>query len=248
MLLYVLAVLTPLGQRLDASTLGSFPALRDEPWMRIYGARNALMLGLVVLAALAAVGALLARRFLAVAAAAICLGGTGVLAALFDIAVPRPDFGAFAYAHNTYPSGHVAVCAAGVIAIAWLNPRWAPRPVVAVLAGVVWIEAAMSLLSFAHRGSDVLGGILLAGAVAFAVQAAVGVVVSPARRLRAWTAVGSAVCLTGAVCVLIAMADVPRAPDVAGGGMLLACAGVLVVLVARQGAVASVEVGSESRR
>lgn len=238
-LLYAFAVLTPVGQRIDASTLGSFEALRGDAWMRVYGARNALMLVCVALAAVAAVGALIGRRYLAVGAAALCLGGTGLLAALFDVTVPRPDFGGFAYVHNTYPSGHVAVCAAAVVVIAWLGPRWAPRWVTGVLAVMVWIEAAMSLLSFAHRGSDVLGGILLAGAVAFGVQALVGFDVLPSRRSRDWTSIGAGACAVAAVLVIAAVAGAPRGHDLSGGGMLLAGAGVLIALFARQGPVTS---------
>jgi hypothetical protein len=163
---YAAAVLTPLGQQIDAASLGAFG------WLPAAARRSAgpVRLGLAGLAiglALATVVVLLARRRYGAAARAVAVGaGTMAVAELLkQLVLPRPDFGAFGYARNTFPSGHVAFTAVVVgvvlrLAPVWFGRRWRRG---AALAFVV-VAALAEPVSYAHRASDSLGGLLIAGA------------------------------------------------------------------------------------
>ncbi|GAB6859023.1 phosphatase PAP2 family protein [Microbacterium xylanilyticum] len=175
---YLVFVCTETGQGVDAATLGAFPLLQGEGWMRVYGIRDVLPVVLMVLVAILAVVSIVCRRIWAVVAASALVMGVFGLARLFD-ALPRPQFGAFGYPQNTFPSGHVAVCLACAVAIGWLAPAAGRRMLAAVAFGITLIVAAASLLSLAHRGSDVVGGALLTGAAAGAVSTFGGLPADP---------------------------------------------------------------------
>lgn len=163
--LYVGAVLTPLGQSIDAGSLSVLGPLRGEAWLAVYDGRDLILAALLGTAAVAALSVAFERNWKAPLMSAILIGVVAAVATSGKAFLPRPYHGDFAYAVNTYPSGHAALCLAAAVAIIWCAPRWFSRIVVVVLGALVLFVALASVLSFAHRVSDSLGGILLTGAV-----------------------------------------------------------------------------------
>ncbi|WP_345752382.1 phosphatase PAP2 family protein [Microbacterium rhizophilus] len=163
---YGFFVLTPTGQLLDAASLGAFTWARELGALPLFHAREVLpFVPIAVACAAIATAPMRGRTTDAVA-------GFGTLVVVFALAtvlkrmvLPRPHLGDFAYPENTFPSGHTALALAAIVVLAWLVP---PRTMTAVLAaggGLAVFIAIASVASFAHRGSDVVGGALLAGAV-----------------------------------------------------------------------------------
>jgi membrane-associated phospholipid phosphatase len=233
-LLTVVALWTQNGQRFDASTLGAFDALRSDAFVRAYGVRDWLTGALLVVAAVAGVEALVRRAWRAVAASVVLIGLSLVASFAFKAGglLERAELGDFAYSYNTFPSGHVAAALAAVVAVAWLNPRWMTRTALVVIAVACGAIAVMSLLSFAHRLSDVLGGVLLTGAIAFAITAVVAP--WPRRRPDRWVYGALGACAVGGTLVGAAMlgASVPVDLVVAVG--FAGCAAAIAVVVRMQ--------------
>jgi len=173
LLLYAGAVLTGTGQALDAISLGVSGAMgiSHDLVLSVSGLRTGLTFALLTLAALASVHVLGQRRWPRVVRAGLLLVGTGIGSEVLKDAFPRPYLGDFAYPDNSYPSVHAALSIAAVVAIVWLAPRWLRSWLVVVLGVVAMFVGAASWLSLAHRGSDVLGGALLAAALGFAIAA-----------------------------------------------------------------------------
>jgi membrane-associated phospholipid phosphatase len=150
------------GQRVDAVTLGlaaDIPAGVREAAARV---RDATPFVLVAAMGLCAVVWLARRR---PAAAVFCLALPPVVwfaaARLRDDLLDRPARGVDGYLENTFPSGHAATTLIAVaIALATVRPRSSWRAVVLVIPA---LAALVSVWTQAHRGSDVIGGILLAG-------------------------------------------------------------------------------------
>ncbi|GAA4161191.1 hypothetical protein GCM10022286_18340 [Gryllotalpicola daejeonensis] len=209
---YAAAVLTPLGQQLDAASLGAFP------WVPAWAHSAAGVLRVVLLATAGGVSILLLadlllnRRF-ALAGRAFMTGllAVGLAELLKQILLARPFFGRFGYESNTFPSGHVAFTAA-VAAAAWgAAPRLRARPWRRrALVLLVVLAALAEPLSFAHRASDAVGGVLLAG-----VAAALCWPPSSGRTRR------GAIALTSAAVVLVALAALVHAPVLLGPAIVL---------------------------
>lgn len=161
--LFLLAVWTPTGQFLDASSLSALPLLRSEGWMTLYSSRGLVAIGLLLFAGLAAGWAMLAGRIGDGLRGAVLLIATAEVSRLLDSALVRPDLGDFAYPYNTFPSGHTAISLAAVVTIVWALPL--SRGVDWLLIASVLFVGAASLLSFAHRASDIVGAPMLTGAL-----------------------------------------------------------------------------------
>lgn len=241
--LYALAILTPAGQEWDAATLGTFGWLRGEGWLSLYGARDLIPFLLLGLAAVAGVEGMIRRRWVAVVSAGALVMLTGLASFAFKGGLlPRPYLGDFAYTYQTFPSGHTAMSLAAVVAIIWFGPRWLHPIVVVVLGVVVGLVACASLLSYAHRGSDVVGGALLVGAVAFAISAIAGVPPLGRQGPRAiWTVIGLMGMVAGAVVFSVALGaiasggpDIPALIDPIGASVVVAVAGAIAVVLANQ--------------
>ncbi|MET8088437.1 phosphatase PAP2 family protein [Micromonospora sp. NPDC005237] len=81
-------------------------------------------------------------------------------------ALPRPDFAIEgSTTHNSFPSGHVAVATALVLAYLLVLPGWARRWLVVPGAAGVSVIGAATMIAGWHRFSDVLGGVLLSVAL-----------------------------------------------------------------------------------
>ncbi|GAA2190000.1 hypothetical protein GCM10009848_37070 [Micromonospora lupini] len=119
----------------------------------------------VLLGGVLAVG-LLGRRLLAgVAGVGMVLCAVATAGAVKS-ALPRPDFAIEgSTTHNSFPSGHVAVATALVLAFLLVLPGWARRLFVVPGAAGVSVIGAATMIAGWHRFSDVLGGVLLSMAL-----------------------------------------------------------------------------------
>jgi len=144
------------------------------------------------------------RRITPVVYAALLVGLTAFASMLMKELLPRPYFGDFAYAHNTFPSGHTAITLAAAIATIWCRPRWMSRVLVLVLGALVSFVALASVLSFAHRASDSVGGVLLTGALSCGLAAVARTTAPPPSRARRVTAVSALVAMGVAAVYLVA--------------------------------------------
>lgn len=166
--LYAAAVLIPPGQQFDAGTLGSFAWLLG--WAPLIGdaARGpvpaAIALALALRAAWTA-GAGRPLRALVMVALPLVTVLAGTM--LREVLLVRPDLGAYAYPENTFPSVHAAGALAACAAMVPRRTRSrAAGPLMVLLIATAALVAVGSVSSFAHRGSDAVGGMLLAAALA----------------------------------------------------------------------------------
>lgn len=168
---YLSFVTTAWGQESDVVAFAR--AQRANAWLEgpasLVRRSSPLLLGLLcfVLALLAA----WRRQWRSLLAAAVLVPVSVALSYwLRDIALERPDLGDFGYEVNTFPSRNVAatVSLAWAAVILWpTNSRWRW-----LAAGAVAILAcAASVIGHAHRPSDVVGSLLMVGALAAIVHA-----------------------------------------------------------------------------
>lgn len=202
--LYVAAIGTSLGQLIDAGSLGVLGWLRSDAWLAFYDGRDVILYGILGAAAVAALGAIMERRIAPVVYAGLLVGLVAIASVLLKEFLPRPYYGDFAYADNTFPSGHTAITLAASIATIWCRPRWTSRVLVFVLGTLTSFVALASVLSFAHRASDSMGGVLIAGALSCGLAAIARVAVPPPSRVRRVTTIGSLVALGVALVYLVA--------------------------------------------
>ncbi|MEU5780849.1 phosphatase PAP2 family protein [Micromonospora lupini] len=195
----------------------------------------------VLLGGVLAVG-LLGRRLLAGVAGVGMVLCAVVTAGAVKSALPRPDFAIEgSTTHNSFPSGHVAVATALVLAFLLVLPGWARRWLVVPGAAGVAVIGAATMIAGWHRFSDVLGGVLLSVALFCLAAAALTVRrVDDASHPRATPVAGRAwrVVVEGAVGLIVLgwvvrvllpglAASLPWGPLVA----VLAAAGLSVVAV-----------------
>ena len=170
---YVLAVQTKWGQRLDATALKGRRAVRG-----VHAA--ARLLTTIDIAAIALLGAaivlvalLRVRPRLAIAAGTVIAGSIVTTEVLKRIVLSRPDFGIVDALHSTrsFPSGHTTVAMSlGVGAMLVAPSRW--RALVATL-GAAFASAigAVVVATASHRPSDPIGAALVVTAWAATVAA-----------------------------------------------------------------------------
>jgi membrane-associated phospholipid phosphatase len=172
-------VWTAAGQRLDGGLLpraergGGY----EQPTNLVEPAKNVLfwfgdpvVLGLLLVGVLV-LGALARRPWAGVMGVALVCA-TAVVASVAKQVILRPDFAvATSTTHNSFPSGHVSVAMAVLLAVLLVLPapaRWWFAVPGAVGVSVV---AAATMIAGWHRFSDVCGGVLLV-AVLFCLAAA----------------------------------------------------------------------------
>lgn len=210
--LFVIAVLTPLGQLIDAGSLSLFGWLRSDAWLAVYDGRDIVMYCVLAGAAVAALSEVLQHQWGPPAYSVLLLALVGAVSIGMKEFVVRPDLGDFAYAHNTFPSGHTAMVLSGAVAIIWCGQRWMSPVLVLVLGGLVTFVALSSVFSMAHRASDTIGGALLAGAVSCGLAAVSRATERVTTRRRKGTVIA------GAVMVGVGLVYLAGALGLFGGG------------------------------
>jgi membrane-associated phospholipid phosphatase len=174
--LWAASHLTTAGQAADAGAFRTLAPWHDATVGTAGALRRGLPLACALVTALLGLLALARREWRDLAAAVLVAGGTvGTALGLRELLV-RPDLGAFGYTQQTFPSGHVAVVG-GLCAAAWLLWPWPSSRPVAGWAGlaVTALAALASVVTYAHRPSDVVGSLLVAAAAAVAVSWALSV-------------------------------------------------------------------------
>lgn len=126
----------------------------------------------MVLAVVVLVAVLLSRRlWTAVAVVGVVVGSVVVTRVLKEVVV-RPDLGVLGSStHNSFPSGHVAVATALLLAFALVLPPVARWWVLLPGSVAVVVVAASTMVTGWHRLSDLVGGVLVA-AVLYCLAAA----------------------------------------------------------------------------
>lgn len=168
--LWAASHLTAAGQQADAGAFRTLAPLHDVGRDVAGALRRGLPVACAVVVAVLGVVALVRRAWRDLVAAVLVVVGTvGIALGLREVLV-RPDLGGYGYAYQTFPSGHVAVVGGLCVAI-WILWPWPGSRAVAGWAGlgVTAVAALASVVTYAHRPSDVVGSLLVAAAVAVAV-------------------------------------------------------------------------------
>lgn len=181
LLLHAVAVGTRAGQLLDRE--GFILSAGTDPGLVALASvlRDALpIVGGVLLAALAVVAIRQGHGRAVPGIGALLLICVVLARVLRDHVLDRPDLGVHGFDLNSYPSGHVTVTTALAVGVIVLvrhtTPRW---PVVVIVSLLTILAAVASVLARAHRPADVLGALLLVGAVTAGIRA-LGGLASPA--------------------------------------------------------------------
>jgi membrane-associated phospholipid phosphatase len=185
-LLYLAAIRTGLGQRLDEATFGSLDAARNpnvfaatDDLLRTIDVSSILILG----AGIAALG-LARRRVGAVVGAGLLVLGANVTTQVLKSALERPDLvldGVIPAA--SFPSGHTTVAMSLALALV-LVASPSTRPAAAVVGGAYAAAVGTGVLLLEwHRLSDVLGAFLVCTAW-FGVAAALAAAIERPGRAR----------------------------------------------------------------
>ncbi|MFF2270093.1 phosphatase PAP2 family protein [Cellulosimicrobium cellulans] len=168
--LWAASHLTVAGQQADAGAFRTLAPLHDAGRDLAGALRRGLPVACAAVVAVLGVVALVRRAWRdLLAAVLVVLGTVGIALGLREVLV-RPDLGGYGYAHQTFPSGHVAVVGGLCVAI-WLLWPWPGSRTAAGWAGlgVTAAAALASVVTYAHRPSDVVGSLLVAAAVTVAV-------------------------------------------------------------------------------
>jgi hypothetical protein len=165
---YVVAVRTAGGQKLDDRAFQLLYALAPQGTVPVFTwfARGVVLVVLGVLVALLAVAAVGRGRWRAAVVSILITGLTALTTTyLRDDVLTRPRLRDEAFPQNSLPSTHVSVACALVVAAVVLWPRQRPWWLVNTACVVVLLAALGNVLGQAHRFSDVVASVLLAGAV-----------------------------------------------------------------------------------
>ncbi|ARU50631.1 hypothetical protein CBR64_03085 [Cellulosimicrobium cellulans] len=168
--LWAASHLTVVGQQADAGAFRTLAPLHDAGRDVAGTLRRGLPVTCAAVITVLGVVALVRRAWRdLLAAVLVVLGTVGIALGLREVLV-RPDLGGYGYAYQTFPSGHVAVVGGLCVAI-WLLWPWPASRAVAGWAGlgVTAAAALASVVTYAHRPSDVVGSLLVAAAVTVAV-------------------------------------------------------------------------------
>lgn len=158
-LVYAVAVLTPLGQRVEDSALGG---VRETDLFGSDTALNVISVPVILLLVVVIAAVAFARRRLAVglAAGVVVLASAGTSTLLKRIAV-RPEI-AGSTTPNSYPSGHATIAMAALFAVLMVTPRRF-RPIVLLLGAAYAVFVANQTVVYGwHRVSDIVGACAVA--------------------------------------------------------------------------------------
>ncbi|SMC50494.1 phosphatase PAP2 family protein [Janibacter indicus] len=166
---YVGAVVAESGQQIDNQVFGAAQQFGGGsvaillPWV----ARRLVPAALVVAVVVAALVRWRWDRRRVLEVAAFVVVSVVVSRLLRDPVLWRPVYSGegYAYPFNTFPSTHVTLVAALLVAVRLLLPR-RPRGLVVALGLVLVLAMVGNVVGLAHRPSDTLGSILVVGTVA----------------------------------------------------------------------------------
>ena len=165
---YLLAVQTATGQKLDDRAFQLLFSLAPPGTVAVltWFGRGVVLVVLAVLVVLLTVAGVGRWAWRAVGAAILITGLTAVTTTfLRDDMLTRPRLRDETFPQNSLPSTHVSVACALVVAAVVLWPPRRPWWLVNVACVVVLLAALGNVLGQAHRVSDVIASVLLAGAV-----------------------------------------------------------------------------------
>lgn len=162
---YAAFVRSEAGQQTDAAAFNAITPHYVEFGELSMTVRVLLPMAAAVSAGAAILVTLIVGRWRPALAAGIAMLMAVTLPAVLKEGLARPFHGEFVYTQNTFPSGHTTMVATAAACCICLSPRrW--RPLVAIVAlPLVVVAGAAQLTSYAHRFSDVIGGILMSGAI-----------------------------------------------------------------------------------
>ncbi|MFC8733022.1 phosphatase PAP2 family protein [Luteimicrobium sp. NPDC057192] len=179
-LVYLVEVCTDAGQRQDVLVFARFQAL---PLAEHAGAiRDGVPIALGVATVALAVRAVRRGAVRAVVAQVVVVGLAALGSELLKDVLVRPFHGTYAYTYNTFPSSHMATTAALACAVLalWGTARWRAEATFVVVL-LVALAGTYNVTGFAHRPSDVVGGVLIATALEGFTLAALGLGAGRAR-------------------------------------------------------------------
>ena len=158
-LVYAVAVLTPLGQRVEDAALGG---VRETDLFGSDTALNVISVPVILLLVVVIAAVALARRRLAVGlAAGFVVLASAATSTLFKRIAVRPEI-AQSTTPNSFPSGHATIALAALFAVLMVTPRRF-RPVVMLLgSGYAVFVANQTVVYGWHRVSDILGACAIA--------------------------------------------------------------------------------------
>lgn len=233
---YLGFIVTDRGQVLDSGSFAALSAVNGAAGAEAGLVRVGGPVLLAIVALAAAIGALVRRRWRAILQGAAIVALSIVVTEGVKFVLPRPDLGGHGYADNTFPSGHMTIATSLAFAIAVILPR---RPgaglVSAIGLAVAAVVGCASIVSYAHRPSDVIGAVLVVGGVESGVLWR-----RPCAAARGRVALGltiaAALCVAGsAVAVVLgpdAIASSPASGVLGAAGWLALCTAVLGVTAA----------------
>ncbi|WIB60626.1 phosphatase PAP2 family protein [Curtobacterium sp. MCLR17_007] len=158
-LVYAVAVLTPVGQRVEDSALGG---VRETDLFGSDTALNVISVPVILLLVIVIAAVALARRRLAVglAAGVVVLASAGTSTLVKRIAV-RPEI-AQSTTPNSFPSGHATIALASLFAVLMVTPRRF-RPLVLLVGAAYAVFVANQTVVYGwHRVSDIVGACAVA--------------------------------------------------------------------------------------
>ena len=165
---YLVAVRTASGQKIDDRAFQLLFSMAPHSMITVltWFARGVVIAVLALLVSLLAFAAVGRGAWRAVVASILITGLTAATTTLLrDDVLRRPRFTDEAFPQNSLPSTHVSVACALVVAAVVLWPRPRPWWLVNTAGAVVLLAALGNVLGQAHRVSDVVASVLLAGAV-----------------------------------------------------------------------------------
>ncbi len=157
------ALWTAGGQQMDESAMRTVSAGRDTQ-LTLLSVLGRVSIGAVVTVTVISVAvALLRGRMRLAIGAVVVLGGSNLSTQVLKHAVlERSEFVGGLVAHNSLPSGHTTVVAAGVGALCLVVPGFLRTATAALGAGAVTLTGASTVVAGWHRPADVAAAVLVA--------------------------------------------------------------------------------------
>ncbi len=158
-LVYAVAVLTPVGQRVEDAALGG---VRESDLFSSDTALNVISVPVILLLVVVIAAVALARRRLAVGlGAGVVVLASAATSTLVKRIAERPEI-AESTTPNSFPSGHATIALAALFAVLMVTPRRF-RPLVVVVGAAYAVFVANQTVVYGwHRVSDIIGACAIA--------------------------------------------------------------------------------------